>query len=104
MWLCVLCVCCEWGKRWRVFCVFLFPLPDLPPPPSSAGTRESAFVYSINSAGVVHAVTRACSRGAITNCACDLTKKVSGAATWRCFHPARRDTTQKNAPQQKHSG
>ncbi|XP_042234685.1 protein Wnt-2b-A-like [Homarus americanus] len=51
------------------------------------GTRESAFVYSINSAGVVHAITRACSRGAITNCACDLTKKGShrdrgGQFTW----------------------
>ncbi|XP_045118048.1 protein Wnt-2b-A-like isoform X2 [Portunus trituberculatus] len=50
-------------------------------------TRESAFVYSINSAGVVHAVTRACSRGAITNCACDLTKKGidrdwTGQFTW----------------------
>lgn len=39
------------------------------------GTRESAFVYGINSAGVVHALTRACSRGAITNCACDHSKK-----------------------------
>ncbi|KAK7065853.1 Protein Wnt-2b [Halocaridina rubra] len=50
-------------------------------------TRESAFVYSINSAGVVHAVTRACSRGAIMNCACDLTKKGNhrdneGQFTW----------------------
>ncbi|KAK4316207.1 hypothetical protein Pmani_012612 [Petrolisthes manimaculis] len=38
-------------------------------------TRESAFVYAINSAGVVHALTRACSRGAIANCACDLSKQ-----------------------------
>ncbi|XP_063591135.1 protein Wnt-2b-like [Penaeus indicus] len=38
-------------------------------------TRESAFVYAINSAGVVQAITRACSRGAIMNCACDITKK-----------------------------
>ncbi|CAL4092335.1 unnamed protein product, partial [Meganyctiphanes norvegica] len=50
-------------------------------------TRESAFVYAINSAGVVHAVTRACSRGHILNCACDQAKKGSytdktGSFTW----------------------
>ncbi|XP_037797775.1 protein Wnt-2b-A-like [Penaeus monodon] len=50
-------------------------------------TRESAFVYAINSAGVVQAITRACSRGAIMNCACDITKKGShrdrmGQFTW----------------------
>ena len=34
-------------------------------------SREAAFVYSISSAGVVHAITRACSRGDHLNCACD---------------------------------
>ncbi|CAH1784164.1 unnamed protein product [Owenia fusiformis] len=38
------------------------------------GSREAAFVYSISSAGVVHAITRACSKGDLQNCACDPTK------------------------------
>lgn len=34
------------------------------------GYRESSFAYSILSAGVAHAVTRACSQGIITSCGC----------------------------------
>lgn len=33
-------------------------------------SRESAFVYAITSAAVVHEVTRACSRNELTNCTC----------------------------------
>jgi len=36
-----------------------------------AGVREKSFVYSITSAGVMQAVTRACGRGEIGNCGCD---------------------------------
>ncbi|XP_064606910.1 protein Wnt-2b-like [Liolophura sinensis] len=39
------------------------------------GSREATFVYSILSAGVVHAITRACSNGELMNCACDPTKR-----------------------------
>ena len=34
-------------------------------------SREKAFVHAITSAGVVHEVTRACSRGELRNCSCD---------------------------------
>ncbi|XP_054277676.1 protein Wnt-4-like [Macrosteles quadrilineatus] len=34
-------------------------------------SRETAFVYAISSAGVAYAVTRACSRGELTECSCD---------------------------------
>lgn len=34
-------------------------------------SRETAFVFAISSAGVVHEVTKACSRGEIRNCTCD---------------------------------
>ncbi|KAH7963282.1 protein Wnt-1 isoform X1 [Rhipicephalus sanguineus] len=35
------------------------------------GCRETAFVYAVTSAGVAHAVSRACSEGAIDTCTCD---------------------------------
>ncbi len=39
------------------------------------GSREAAFVYAVSSAGVVHAITRACSQGDLLNCACDPAKR-----------------------------
>ncbi|VDP25400.1 unnamed protein product [Schistosoma mattheei] len=37
------------------------------------GTRESAYVLAVTSAGVSHAVTKACSSGLHDNCGCDRT-------------------------------
>ena len=38
---------------------------------SPTGSRERAYVYAVSSAGAAYAVTRACSRGEITECGCD---------------------------------
>ncbi|KAH9635041.1 hypothetical protein HF086_004395 [Spodoptera exigua] len=37
----------------------------------SPGCRETAFIYAITSAGVTHAVARACAEGSIESCTCD---------------------------------
>ncbi|XP_011498284.1 PREDICTED: protein Wnt-1-like [Ceratosolen solmsi marchali] len=34
-------------------------------------SREAAFVYAVSAAGVAYSVTRACSRGELTDCSCD---------------------------------
>jgi len=36
------------------------------------GSKETAFLYAVTSAGVVHVVTKACSSGNLTECSCDL--------------------------------
>jgi wingless-type MMTV integration site family protein 1 len=40
-------------------------------PLTVAGCRETAFIYAITSAGVTHAIARACSEGSIESCTCD---------------------------------
>lgn len=39
------------------------------------GSKEAAFSYAINSAGVTYAVTQACSLGKLKRCSCDRSKK-----------------------------
>ena len=46
-----------------------------------SGTKETAFIYAIMAAGLVHAVTRSCSAGNMTECSCDTTLSGSGSAT-----------------------
>ena len=36
------------------------------------GSKETAFLYAVTSAGVVHVVSKACSSGNLTECNCDL--------------------------------
>ncbi|KAJ8411407.1 hypothetical protein AAFF_G00174130 [Aldrovandia affinis] len=37
----------------------------------TSGTKETAFIYAVMAAGLVHTVTRSCSAGNVTECACD---------------------------------
>ncbi|KAJ8333296.1 hypothetical protein SKAU_G00421920 [Synaphobranchus kaupii] len=37
----------------------------------SSGTKETAFILAVMAAGLVHAVTRSCSAGNVTECSCD---------------------------------
>ncbi|XP_065324913.1 protein Wnt-2b-A-like [Gordionus sp. m RMFG-2023] len=41
------------------------------------GTRETAFLYSISSAGIAYSLIRSCSRGEMKGCACD-PRKING--------------------------
>ena len=52
---------------WDFIAAPLFPLHP--------GSREAAFVYAISSAGVVYAITRACSQGELKICNCDHQKR-----------------------------
>ena len=50
------------------------------------GTRETAFIHAITSAGVAYSVTRSCSAGIFPNCdKCDRTKKgnVDKSGEWK---------------------
>lgn len=55
-------------------CLF-FPVVISLPGVFFLGSREAAFVYAISSAGVVYALTRACSQGELKNCNCDPHKR-----------------------------
>lgn len=62
---------------WRAAGARHSPARSLPVPISlpMAGSREAAFVYAISSAGVVYAITRACSQGDLKACSCDPLKR-----------------------------
>uniref|UniRef100_A0A8C4UF38 Protein Wnt n=1 Tax=Falco tinnunculus TaxID=100819 RepID=A0A8C4UF38_FALTI len=59
---------------------------DCRSPPSRAGerrrgTKETAFIYAVTSAGLVHSVTRSCSAGNMTECSCDTNLRHGGSAS-----------------------
>ncbi|KPP74516.1 hypothetical protein Z043_106326 [Scleropages formosus] len=45
----------------------------------TSGTKETAFIYAVMSAGLVHAVTRSCSAGNMTECSCDTSLQGTGS-------------------------
>ena len=49
-----------------------------------SGSRETAFIYSITSAAVVHSVARACSEGSIYTCSCGVKapRRLSAKRDW----------------------
>ncbi|XP_072717243.1 protein Wnt-16 [Ciconia boyciana] len=47
----------------------------------SSGTKETAFIYAVTSAGLVHSVTRSCSAGNMTECSCDTNLRHGGSAS-----------------------
>ncbi|KAJ7329680.1 hypothetical protein JRQ81_015854 [Phrynocephalus forsythii] len=47
----------------------------------SSGTKETAFIYAVMAAGLVHAATRACSAGNMTECSCDTNLQHGGSAS-----------------------
>jgi len=49
--------------------------------PCFVGTKETAFIYAVMSAGLVHSVTRSCSAGNMTECSCDTTLRHGGSAS-----------------------
>ncbi|XP_066490032.1 protein Wnt-16 [Tiliqua scincoides] len=46
----------------------------------SSGTKETAFIYAVTAAGLVHSVTHACSAGNMTECSCDPNLQSGGSA------------------------
>ncbi|XP_048864347.1 protein Wnt-16 [Brienomyrus brachyistius] len=47
----------------------------------TSGTKETAFIYAVMAAGLVHAVTRSCSAGNMTECSCDASLQGSGSSS-----------------------
>jgi len=47
-----------------------FPSSSLHPGTRVAGCRETAFIYALTSAALVHTIARACSEGSIYTCTC----------------------------------
>ena len=41
----------------------------------SIGTKESAYIHALTSAGIAYAITKACSTGRLSSCGCDMSMK-----------------------------
>ncbi|XP_054706312.1 protein Wnt-1-like [Uloborus diversus] len=46
------------------------------------GCRETAFLYAITSAGVTHALSRACREGLVSTCSCDYRRRGPSGLDW----------------------
>lgn len=42
-----------------------------------SGTKESAYIHALTSAGIAYAITKACSTGRLSSCGCDMSMKES---------------------------
>ncbi len=40
-----------------------------------SGTKESAYIHALTSAGIAYAITKACSTGRLSSCGCDMSMK-----------------------------
>ncbi|TEA34618.1 hypothetical protein DBR06_SOUSAS16210032 [Sousa chinensis] len=70
-------------ERWNCLAAAAAP-PDTSPLfgyELSSGTKETAFIYAVMAAGLVHSVTRSCSAGNMTECSCDTTLQNGGSAS-----------------------
>uniref|UniRef100_A0A8C9UNU6 Protein Wnt n=1 Tax=Spermophilus dauricus TaxID=99837 RepID=A0A8C9UNU6_SPEDA len=63
----------------------------------TSGTKETAFIYAVMAAGLVHSVTRSCSAGNMTECSCDTTLQNGGRVCWKHLDFSIRNTTGKES-------
>ena len=52
---------------------------------SKKGTKESAYVHALTSAGIAFAITKACSTGRLSSCGCDMSmrdKSMNASIRW----------------------
>ncbi|KAF6738461.1 Protein Wnt-16 [Oryzias melastigma] len=47
----------------------------------TSGTKETAFIHAVMAAGLVHAITRICSQGNMSECGCDARLQNGGSVT-----------------------
>lgn len=50
---------------------------------ASAGFKETAFLYAISSAGLTHAMAKACSAGRMERCTCDEAPDLENRKAWQ---------------------
>ena len=53
------------------------------PMPSPPGFKETAFLYAISSAGLTHALAKACSAGRMERCTCDEAPDLENREAWQ---------------------
>lgn len=53
------------------------------PLPSPPGFKETAFLYAISSAGLTHALAKACSAGRMERCTCDEAPDLENREAWQ---------------------